>query len=208
MRECWRPWFTSGSIQGAMSGPSTWCSKRSDESFQRFATSRWSRMRSASTAVRCRPLPCRSPRWPQASPGSPAAEALMRSAPRRRGGSWTLASRRQISWREGRFDTTASCVAPRPASPRVARKESMRRAAGAGDWRCRQGRRRHQAGRGGRRFPFCSALRRGPNTSLKANSPAMRTWRGVKVGAVGPSPALKAAVLALPRQNVAAAAPR
>jgi L-asparaginase II len=36
----------------------------------------------------------------------------------------------------------------------------------------------------------------------------MRTWRGVKVGVVGPSPALKAAVRALPRQNAAAAAPR
>jgi L-asparaginase II len=34
----------------------------------------------------------------------------------------------------------------------------------------------------------------------------MRTWRGVKVGTVGPSPALKAAVRALPRQNAAAAA--
>jgi L-asparaginase II len=37
----------------------------------------------------------------------------------------------------------------------------------------------------------------------------MRTWRGVKVGTVGPSPALRAAVRALPRQNAtAAAAPR
>jgi L-asparaginase II len=36
-----------------------------------------------------------------------------------------------------------------------------------------------------------------------------RTWRGVKVGSVGPAPALKAAVRALPRQSVAAtAAPR
>ena len=34
----------------------------------------------------------------------------------------------------------------------------------------------------------------------------MRTWRGVKVGAVGPAPALKAAVRALPRQSAAAAA--
>jgi L-asparaginase II len=36
----------------------------------------------------------------------------------------------------------------------------------------------------------------------------MRTWRGVKVGAVAPSPALKAAVRALPRQSAAAAASR
>ena len=36
----------------------------------------------------------------------------------------------------------------------------------------------------------------------------MRTWRGVKVGAVEPAPALKAAVRALPRQSAAAAAPR
>jgi L-asparaginase II len=38
----------------------------------------------------------------------------------------------------------------------------------------------------------------------------MRTWRGAKVGTVGPSPALKAAVRALPRQSAAAtaAAPR
>jgi L-asparaginase II len=38
----------------------------------------------------------------------------------------------------------------------------------------------------------------------------MRTWRGAKVGTVGPSPALKAAVRALPRQRAAAtaAAPR
>jgi L-asparaginase II len=36
----------------------------------------------------------------------------------------------------------------------------------------------------------------------------MRTWRGVKVGAVEPAPALKAAVRALPRQGAAAAAPR
>jgi hypothetical protein len=34
----------------------------------------------------------------------------------------------------------------------------------------------------------------------------MHTWRGVKVGTVGPSPALKAAVRALPRQKAAAAA--
>ena len=34
----------------------------------------------------------------------------------------------------------------------------------------------------------------------------MRTWRGVKVGGVGPAPALKAAVRALPRQNAAKAA--
>jgi L-asparaginase II len=34
----------------------------------------------------------------------------------------------------------------------------------------------------------------------------MRSWRGAKVGTVGPSPALKAAVRALPRQNAAAAA--
>jgi L-asparaginase II len=34
----------------------------------------------------------------------------------------------------------------------------------------------------------------------------MRTWRGLKVGTVGPSPALKAVVRALPRQNAAAAA--
>ena len=34
----------------------------------------------------------------------------------------------------------------------------------------------------------------------------MRTWRGAKVGTVGPSPALKAAVRAMPRQNATAAA--
>jgi len=34
----------------------------------------------------------------------------------------------------------------------------------------------------------------------------MRSWRGAKVGTVGPSPALKAAVRALPRQNAAVAA--
>jgi hypothetical protein len=36
----------------------------------------------------------------------------------------------------------------------------------------------------------------------------MRSWRGAKVGRVGPSPALKAAVRALPRQNAAAVAAR
>ena len=167
-----------------------------------------SRMRSVSTAARCRPLPCRLPRWPPALPGSPAAEGLRPRAQRRRDGSWTLASPRQTSWQARAASTPSSCVGSRRLAFAKGGAEGVHCAAlpalgigiavkvddgtkrGRGDGACRSAR---------------QARRLGPNQVLAGQlAGEMRTWRGVKVGVVGPSPALKAAVRALPRQSAAA----
>ena len=181
-------------------------------SFQRFATSHWSRMRSASTAARCRPLPCRLLRWRPGSPGSPAAEGSMPRAPRRRERLMdSCFAAPDLVAGEGRFDTIVMRGLPQTAFAKGG-AEGVHCAAlpalGIGiAVKVDDGTKR------GAEMALAILLAKlvpGPNTSLPRQlAGEMRTWRGVKVGTVGPSPALKAAVRALPRQNAtAAAAPR
>ena len=114
---------------------------------------------------------------------------------------------------EGRFDTIVMRGLPRaPPSPRAVPRVSIAR-------RCRRlgsalpSRSTTAPSAAPRwRLPFCSPSScLGPKSVLAGQlAGEMRTWRGAKVGTVGPSPALKAAVRALPRQSAAAtaAAPR
>ena len=175
MPACWRRQFISVSIRGAMSGPSTPCSKRSGESFQRLAELRWKQdaigIDGCSVPTFALPLAAVA----TASPGSRSGRGLeRRRGLRRHGGSWTPALPRRTSLRARAASTPSSCAGSRRHCLRQGRRRRrpLRGIAGARDRRRRQGRRRHQARARRWRLPCCS-----PSSSPGAEPGPCRSTR-------------------------------
>ena len=184
------------------------CSRRSGESFQRLAESRWKRMRSVSTAARCRPSPCRSPRSPRLRAAREREGTCARAGKGGATGSWTPALPRRISSRATAASTPSSCAGSATLAFVKGGAEGVHCAAlpalGIGiavkvDDGAKRGAEMALA------VLLAKLVANADQVLASQLAGEMRTWRGVRVGVVEPAPALKAAVRALPRQSAVAA---